>query len=189
MALVTPSPNLVGERLVDVLGIPPEHYKNYKVHFAVFSPPHNHPRPPLDVLKDSRKGWMEWNSNAPDGRGGNQYDRKYILSTAQYDINGNDKHTWLFCCVFQVPAGWRETDVKTRQHYEVETIDLGKGYSGYLLVEAPPRKFNQVVRINLDDELSQQQLSKAKKASRGAHLYDHLIVKEVLGSPHRDWEW
>lgn len=181
--------SLVGQKLIDVLGIDSDHCGDYKVHFATYSEEEDHLSTPYEAFKNDREEWQKWNSSSPVLPVGNQFDRKYILSMAQYDFDGNDKHTWLFCCVYQVLDSWREgTGDAAIWRHKVEIVDLGKTHGGRLLVKAPPRKVHRVVRINLDDDLSEKQRGEVSDSSSGAHLHDHLIVKEVLDPPHVDWD-
>ncbi|MDA8000233.1 MAG: hypothetical protein MPK06_00285 [Alphaproteobacteria bacterium] len=170
-------PVSVGDRLVDALGIPPNHYKDYSVHLAIRgSQAHRGTAAPYDVFRRSRYQWQAWNENAPNTGVGRRFTKKYILSLARYDPAGKND-IWIYCCAYKVLAAWMEPYKKgsrtyQRWYYEVASIDLGKNYSGRLVVEAKSPGHHSHVRHNLTTGLSNQ-----------------LKITDVFRTPKQNWSW
>ncbi|MDA7988903.1 MAG: hypothetical protein MPJ22_01445 [Pirellulales bacterium] len=166
----------IGKELADILCIttPAE----YKVHLARFddSIPDQKRKNPLQVFKESRRAWNNWNSNSSLWPPGNRLDRRYNISMVRTD---SDKNRWLFCCVFEMLAAWDEEPNdqnefhKKRRCYEIRTIDLGKKYRGLLEVSYDPGQREGSTHVYVDLE----------KVTNG------LVVARVLPKPFQDWLW
>lgn len=166
-------PPAKGEKLTDVLGI--ANRKDFHIHCARFDgTDKQNPLNPLDAFRDSRKQWQQWNSNAKTE---NPLKEKYILSLALQD---RAKDLWVFCCVFEILDGWKEAHRQgQRWYYETRTVEVGKGYSGRLLVKFPYTDRNSYVKLL------------GRRKGKGKTWDDQLLIEQTLTHANKcqSWSW
>lgn len=143
-------------KLVEVLSLKEEDYKNYKIHFAIGE---KNKKEPYDLFL--RNEFTEWQSNQTN----KNFNRDYVISLIYYD-----KDTWLFGGVYRINNkdphpissgswdGW---------HYDMSLLDMQKDLIGRMFIY-----FKKEFRASYPClEL---------KPKSGMHLRD-MFISSVLG--------
>ena len=105
--------------LLDIFNI--DNLKDYKMHVARVNKEKENEQPLNALLSDNKDKWLEWNASRSgeilnNGRYINDFNRKYIISFANY----KSQTSWLFGGIFEV------INCPYTEPYEIKEVDIFK---------------------------------------------------------------